>query len=111
VLIKDPDLSPRNRERLRVVQTSGEHLLRMINEVLDLSKIEAGKMELSTAPFDLPQLLRDVAAALQQRAQQKQLEFVFDIRADLPEIVLGDSLKLRQALDNLIGNAIKFTPA
>ncbi len=111
VLMKDPDLTTKNRERLRIVQTSGEHLLRMINEVLDFSKIEAGRMELATAPFHLPQLLRDIAAALQPRAQQKELEFIFDAAAELPDIVLGDSLKLRQVIDNLLGNAIKFTPA
>ncbi len=111
VLMKDRDLSPRNLERLRIVQTSGEHLLRMINEVLDFSKIEAGKMELAPAPFHLPQLLRDIAAAQQPRAQQKALEFVFDAAPELPDLVVGDSLKLRQVLDNLLGNAIKFTPA
>ncbi len=109
VLMKDPDLTAKNRERLRIVQTSGEHLLRMINEVLDFSKIEAGRMELATAPFHLPQLLRDIAAALQPRAQQKDLAFLFDPAAELPDIVLGDSLKLRQVIDNLLGNAIKFT--
>ena len=111
VLMKDRDLSPKNLERLRIVQTSGEHLLRMINEVLDFSKIEAGKMELAPAPFHLPQLLRDIAAAQQPRAQQKALEFVFDAAPELPDLVVGDSLKLRQVLDNLLGNAIKFTPA
>ncbi|PAW68328.1 MAG: hypothetical protein B9S34_02725 [Opitutia bacterium Tous-C1TDCM] len=111
VLMKDPELSSRNRERLRVVQTSGEHLLRMINEVLDFSKIEAGRLELAAAPFHLPQLLRDIAAAMVPRAQQKSLEFVFDAAPELPELVLGDSLKLRQVIDNLLGNAVKFTPA
>jgi signal transduction histidine kinase/ActR/RegA family two-component response regulator len=111
VLMKDPELSAKNRERLRVVQTSGEHLLRMINEVLDFSKIEAGRMELATSPFHLPQLLRDVAAALSPRLQQKALEFVFDPAPDLPDIVLGDAVKLRQVLDNLLGNAVKFTAA
>jgi len=111
VLMKDPDLTAKNRERLRIVQTSGEHLLRMINEVLDFSKIEAGRMELATAPFHLPQLLRDIAAALQPRAQQKELAFLFEPAAELPDIVLGDSLKLRQVIDNLLSNAIKFTPA
>ncbi len=109
VLMKERELSGKNRERLRVVQASGEHLLRMINEVLDFSKIEAGRMELATAPFHLPQLLRDIAAAVSQRAEQKQLDFAFEPALDLPELVLGDSIKLRQVLDNLVGNAIKFT--
>ncbi len=111
VLMNDRELTTKNRERLRVVQTSGEHLLRMINEVLDFSKIEAGKLELRPAPFHLPQLLRDIAAALSQRAEQKELTFHFEPAADLPELVIGDSLKLRQVLDNLLGNAIKFTTA
>ncbi len=109
VLMKDSDLSPKNRDRLRIVQTSGEHLLRMINEVLDFSKIEAGKMELTTTPFHLPQLLRDIAAAASARFEQKQLDFVFDPAPDLPDLVLGDPLKLRQVMDNLLGNALKFT--
>ena len=109
VLMKDRDLTEKNRDRLRVVQTSGEHLLRLINEVLDLSKIEAGRMELHPAPFHLPQLLRDIAAAISTRAEQKELEFVFDAAPDLPEMVVGDAQKLRQIIDNLLSNAIKFT--
>jgi CheY-like chemotaxis protein len=81
----------------------------MINEVLDFSKIEAGKMELTTTPFHLPQLLRDVAAAASPRFEQKGLDFVFDPAGDLPDLVLGDPLKLRQVVDNLLGNAAKFT--
>ncbi len=110
VLMKDRELSDKNRERLRIVQTSGEHLLRMINEVLDFSKIEAGRMELHVAPFHLPQLLRDIAAAISARAEEKGLAFVFAPAPDLPEMVIGDGQKLRQVIDNLLGNAIKFTP-
>ncbi len=109
VIMKDRELSEKNRDRLRIVQTSGEHLLRMINEVLDLSKIEAGRMELHPAPFHLPQLLRDIAAAISARAEQKGLEFVFTPAPDLPEMVIGDAQKLRQVIDNLLSNAIKFT--
>ena len=109
VLQKSPHLVAPDRERLRIVQTSGEHLLRMINEVLDFSKIEAGKLELRPAPFNLPQLLRDVFTALEARAIQKQLHFSLDVAADLPATVIGDAQKLRQVLDNLLGNAVKFT--
>ncbi len=111
VLQKSPDIVARDRERLRIVQTSGEHLLRMINEVLDFSKIEAGKLELRPAPFHLPQLLRDIASALEPRAAQKNLSFTFNADPDLPTTLIGDAQKLRQVLDNLLSNAVKFTPA
>ena len=109
VLMKDRELSGKNLERVRIVQNSGEHLLRMINEVLDFSKIEAGKMELVTTPFRLPQLLRDIAAASSHRFEQKGLTFTFEPAPDLPDLVLGDPHKLRQVLDNLLSNAAKFT--
>jgi len=111
VLMKERDLSEKNRERLRIVQSSGEHLLRMINEVLDFSKIEAGRMELRPAPFHLPQLLADIAAALAPRAEAKGLTFTLDPTPDLPAMVIGDAQKLRQVLDNLLSNAVKFTAA
>ena len=111
VLQKSPDVVVRDRERLRIVQTSGEHLLRMINEVLDFSKIEAGKLELRPAPFHLPQLLRDIASALEPRAAQKNLSFTFNADPNLPTTIIGDAQKLRQVLDNLLSNAVKFTPA
>jgi signal transduction histidine kinase/DNA-binding response OmpR family regulator len=109
VLQKSANIVAQDRERLRIVQTSGEHLLRMINEVLDFSKIEAGKLELRPAPFNLPQLLRDLFTALEARAIQKQLHFSLELAADLPATVVGDAQKLRQILDNLLGNAVKFT--
>ncbi len=109
VIGRDRELSERNRERLRVVQASGEHLLRMINEVLDLSKIEAGRMELRPAPFHLPQLLEDVVAVARPRAEEKGLDLRLEAAPALPDLVLGDAQKLRQILENLIGNALKFT--
>jgi len=112
VLRKSPHLQAGDRERLEIVQNSGEHLLRMINEVLDLSKIEAGKLELNPAPFDLPRLLGDIAANLEPRAREKGLDFQLatTLAPALPTSVLGDAQKLRQVLDNLLGNAVKFTP-
>ncbi len=109
VLLKDPELTPRNRERIGVVANSGEHLLRMINEVLDFSKIEAGKVELRPAPFNLPALLRDIAANLEPRARAKHLTFRLEMADALPVQVIGDAQKLRQVIDNLLGNAVKFT--
>jgi signal transduction histidine kinase/DNA-binding response OmpR family regulator len=111
VLMKDRELTPKNRERLRIVQSSGEHLLRMINEVLDFSKIEAEKMELAATSFHLPQLLRDIAAAASSRFAEKEIDFAFDAAPGLPDLVIGDPLKLRQVIDNLLSNAAKFTAA
>ncbi len=105
----DKTLPEAARERLQIVGASGRHLLRLINEVLDLSKIEAGKIELQPAPFDLPALLAAVAAAQEPRASAKGLAFRRSDAADLPHYALGDAAKLRQVLENLLGNAIKFT--
>ena len=109
LLERDPRLAPDQRERINIIHRSGEHLLRMINEVLDLAKIEAGKLDLRPAPFVLPELLRDVTAAHAPAAAAKGLSFSVESAPDLPSWVEGDAAKLRQVLDNLLGNAIKFT--
>ena len=111
VLQADTRMAPDQQERLRIVQSSGEHLLRMINDVLDLAKIEAGKIELRPAPFALGDLLADVAAAHTIAAATKGLACHLAAAADLPAWVRGDAQKLRQILDNLLGNAVKFTAA
>jgi signal transduction histidine kinase/DNA-binding response OmpR family regulator/ligand-binding sensor domain-containing protein len=105
----DKRLAPDQQERLRIVQQSGEHLLHMINDVLDLAKIEAGKLTLRPAPFAFGDLLSDIAAAHAPAAAGKRLSFQLDLAPDLPAWVEADAQKLRQVLDNLIGNAIKFT--
>ncbi len=109
VLQDDRRLLSDQRERLRIVQNSGEHLLRMINDVLDLAKIEAGKLELRPAPFALADLIRDIVAAHAPTAAAKRLVFTTELTPDLPPWVEGDAQKLRQILDNLLGNAVKFT--
>src|SRR5690606_18242784 len=102
-------LGPEDRERLQIVAAIGDHLLRMINEVLDISKIEAGRLEVRPAPFPLVSLIRDVAATATARAEAKGLSVQVDLTPNVPACVLGDAQKIRQILDNLLGNAVKFT--
>ncbi len=109
IMLKETELSPRNRERLAVVSQSGGYLLTMINEVLDLSKIEAGKLTLEPADFRLSQVLDEVSATFRPKLLEKGLEFRSLRAADLPEIVHSDADKLRQVLFNLFSNAVKFT--
>jgi signal transduction histidine kinase/CheY-like chemotaxis protein/ligand-binding sensor domain-containing protein len=109
VLLRDPSATAPQRERLGIVQASGQHLLQLINEVLDFSKIEAGKIERRDAPFHLGQLVRELATAHEAAAHLKGLAFVVHQPTGLPEYVLGDPQKLRQVLDNLLSNAVKFT--
>ncbi len=109
ILQADPRLVSDQRDRVRIVHQSGEHLLRMINDVLDLAKIEAGKLELRPAPFPLRDLIQDVTAAHAPAAHAKRLAFHTEIAPGLAPWVEGDAQKMRQVLDNLLGNAVKFT--
>jgi signal transduction histidine kinase/CheY-like chemotaxis protein/ligand-binding sensor domain-containing protein len=109
ILLKDDAQSARNRERLTVVDQSGNHLLAMINEVLDLSKIEAGKLNVNPTEFSLGELIEDICAAFRQRVSEKGLDFDCDCPDELKHTVRGDAGKLRQVLFNLLGNAVKFT--
>ena len=111
IMLRDRHLPATNREQARIIASSGEHLLKMINEVLDFSKIEAGKTELRPAPFRLPDLLRDIEAAISPPAAAKALTFGITHDAGLPVQCIGDAQKLRQVIDNLLSNAIKFTPS
>ncbi len=104
--------TPLNDKQYRFAQTilsSGQALLSIINDILDFSKIEAGKMELETHSFNLRHLLEDTADLLAERAYQKGLELTVVIPVGVPVNLKGDSIRLRQTLVNLIGNAVKFT--
>jgi CheY-like chemotaxis protein len=92
-----------------VAKLSAESLLTVINDILDFSKIEAGRLQLDPAPFNLRELLGDAMKALGVRAQQKGFELSVHVHADVPNVVVGDSARLRQVLVNLVGNAVKFT--
>jgi len=108
-LVLDDQLTPRQRDFLKVVAESGQSLLRLINDILDFSKIEAGKVVLSHVNFDLHENLGDTMKSLAIRAQGKGLELACRIRPDVPGFLHGDPDRLRQIVVNLVGNAIKFT--
>ncbi len=96
-------------KQLSMVQNSGKHLLAMINEILNLAKIEAGKLELNPEPIHLAPVLKTVSDIIRSRAQAKHLKFIFEKPDNLPQGILADETRLRQVLINLLGNAVKFT--
>jgi PAS domain S-box-containing protein len=109
LLLKDRALGPSQHQHLDTIVRSGQHLLAVINDILDMSKIEAGRVELSVAAFDLRDLVADLAAIFRLRTDAKGLLFRVEMAEDLPVVVRGDGHKLRQILTNLLSNAIKFT--
>ena len=110
LLARRKDRDAEDREGLGVIMSSGEHLLGLINDILSLSKIEAGGVTLERADFDLRAVVRDVEKVLRLRAEEKRIRFTIDIdESQLPAKVTGDQVRLRQILLNLVGNAVKFT--
>lgn len=110
-LLSETDLDILQRRYVELIAQSGQGLLGLINNILDLSKIEAGQLELERIDFDLLTFLGDLGAIFRLRAQEKDLEFVLDTGLGPGHLVNGDSGRLRQILTNLVGNAIKFTEA
>jgi two-component system sensor histidine kinase/response regulator len=102
-------LDRKQRDYLQKIESSGKHLLGIINDVLDFSKIEAGKLTVETVEFDLDQLLENVAALVTEKATQKGLELTFDVGPELPRALRGDPLRISQILINYLNNAVKFT--
>ena len=109
ILGEDKSLSERQSELVEIVNNSGDHLLDVINDILDLSKIEAGKIEKNEESFQLVPLLKSVFEMLNIKAKSKKIAFEFAARTALPGTIVTDRSKLRQTLINLLGNAIKFT--
>ena len=110
LLARRKDRDAEDQEGLSVIVKSGEHLLGLINNVLSLSKIEAGRIVVDEAPFDIVKVVRDVESLLRIRADEKGLRFVCELdREEIPSAVMGDEGRLRQILINLVGNAMKFT--
>lgn len=108
-LALETDLQPDQRRYLEIVKTSCDMLMNLINDILDFSKIDAGMLELSMTPFSLREDLPQVMQPLGLKASLKQLEFVFSITDDVPDLLIGDAHRIQQIITNLVGNAIKFT--
>ncbi len=109
LMLMDEDLTPHHQEQLSDIKQSGESLLEIINEILDISKIEADKIEIELIAFSLRELLESVVHLLSVKTYQKNLAFFCEHPADMPDIFIGDPTRIRQVLINLIGNALKFT--
>ena len=101
--------TPLLRDHLSRISTSAHALLSLLNDILDYSKVEAGRLELESTPFSLSAVLSNVAALFELNAQDKGLTFTIEVAPDVPDKLLGDPLRLGQILNNLIGNAVKFT--
>ncbi len=108
-LVLDTDLTADQRDNLELARLSAESLLSIINDILDVSKIEAGRLELESIPFLLRESLGETMRTLSFRAHQRKLEVIYEVQPDVPEAVQGDPGRVRQILVNLVGNAIKFT--
>jgi signal transduction histidine kinase/DNA-binding NarL/FixJ family response regulator len=109
LLTREPSLDTQQKKYLGIITRSGEHLLALINDVLEMSKIESGRIALNLTSFDLYHVLNSIEEMLQLKAQSKGLQLLFERASDLPQYVQTDESKLRQILINLLGNAVKFT--
>lgn len=109
ILKRDDSLTKKQHEGIEIIQHSGEHLLQMINDILDLAKIEAGKMEPDPVEFHLHEFLKVIAEIINIRAEQKGISFTYEFQPNLPTYALADDKFLRQILLNLLSNAVKFT--
>jgi len=111
IMQHDTTLTTDQKKNLGIINRSGDHLLALINDVLEMSKIEAGRIDLNPAPFDLLALMDDLELMFRVRTGEKGLDFFVEKKANLPRFVEADEGKVRQVLINLLGNAVKFTQA
>ncbi|HLK12829.1 MAG TPA: response regulator [Candidatus Binatia bacterium] len=110
-LLLDTPLTAEQRDFVETIRVSGDGLLSIINDILDFSKIESGRMELEQQPFEVRTCIEEALDLLASRAKEQGLELAYFCAEDVPAVVLGDVTRLRQVLVNLVGNAVKFTPA
>jgi len=103
------EMTPRQRDHIKKIQSSSRHLLGIINDILDFSKIEAGKLSIENTEFELEKVLNNVADLIAEKTSAKGLELVFDIDKNVPDFLIGDPLRLGQILINYCNNAVKFT--
>jgi len=109
IFVREPNLTPKQKEGIGIVKHSGEHLLTLINDILDLSKIEANHIELAPIDVHVDSFLQKTVQAFEMRAQQKGIAFIFEKMNALPEGIKADEKRIRQILINVLGNAVKFT--
>jgi signal transduction histidine kinase len=109
LMSKDPQLPDGDQQCIDIINRSGKHLLTLINDVLEMAKIEAGRVQLENLPFDLGAMVRDVTDMMAQRARGHGLQLLIDQSSDFPRYIVGDEIRLNQILLNLLDNAVKFT--
>ena len=110
IALNDPDISDLTRGYLEKIGASADHLLRLINDILDMSRIESGRMTLKNEEFSFPKLLEAINVMFSSQCQEKGLDYTCRINGEVDDYYIGDSVKLRQVLINILGNAVKFTP-
>ena len=111
IALNDPDTPEKTKDYLAKIGTSAEHLLALINDILDMSRIESGRMVLKNEEFSLSKLLESINMMFSGQCLEKGLEYGCHIRGDIDDYYIGDNMKLRQVLINILGNAVKFTPS
>ncbi len=109
LMMREPNLTPPQRAHLNIINRSGNHLMQLINEILEMSKIESGRIELNRVLCDFSRLLKDIEDMFRLNAQEKGIALLFEARGFIPQALIMDEGKIRQILVNLLGNAMKFT--